>query len=398
MDLDRGARLVGGFEAFRSFVYDDKTWPSVAVSPAECYRRGGQYVVRATGGIASIGYGETDAGYIEAHWASGVTEPDAFARLRARVAEFSEGVDRLIDAPMTAHQHEAMTSLAYNIGLAGTEENPGFRESTVRRRFNAGDVAGAADAFRMWVIPASLKDRREAEIAHFLTPDEETAVAVDLEHLHPTFRARVDRALAAFPGLDVYSAGRSTQRQAELRRGWELRLPGYNPANKPGTSWHEYGEGIPGGRWALAVDFDTSGRSGAALRSLRARASEFGLCFPVPDEEWHAQPAEITESYRLDGADGRLPAASPDEEEFTMFIFDAPPERGGGVWQSDGVLRKPVRTGDTWPDLGDDGAKVAKHIGVCEIGTFDDLIDIEAVLAELPKRVAALVVKALAER
>ncbi len=77
------------------------------------------------------------------------------------------------------------------------------------------------------------------------------------------------------------------------------------------------------------------------------------------------------------------PKPEPQEEEYTMFIGDAPPERGGGVWQSDGVLRKPVRTGDTWAQLGDDGAKVAKHIGVFKVGTFDDLIDIESVLADL---------------
>ena len=101
------------------------------------------------------------------------------------------------------------------------------------------------------------------------------------------------------------------------------------------------------------------------------------------------------------------------EEEVTMFIFDAPPERGGGVWQSDGVFRKPVRTGDTWPNVEGDTKKgrpaVAKHLGVASVGLFDDLIDIEAQLASLkpspvvdvdvagldPQAVADLVVKRL---
>lgn len=73
--------------------------------------------------------------------------------------------------------------------------------------------------------------------------------------------------------------------------------------------------------------------------------------------------------------------AEQPEEETMIIVFDAPPERGGGVWQSNGIVRKPMRTGDTWPALGDDGAKVAKHIGVAPIGLFDDLIDIEAALA-----------------
>jgi GH24 family phage-related lysozyme (muramidase) len=392
MDLDRGARLVAGFEGFRSFVYDDKTWPSEAVSPAECYRRGGQYVVRATGGIATIGYGETDAAYIEAHWASGVTEAEAFARLRDRVGEFADGVAGLISAPMTDHQHEAMTSLAYNIGLAGTEEEPGFRESTVRRRFNAGDVAGAADAFRMWVIPASLRDRREAEIAHYLTPDEETAVAANLEPLHPTFRARVERALAAFGGLAVYSAGRSTRRQAELYAGWVARRPGYNPANPPGTSWHEYdedgeaGDDLPSGPWAYAVDFDTSGRSGRALEELRAVAAEFGLCFPVASEEWHAQPAEITETARVHGAAGRLPAPPVPftlEEEMALF-GDSPPEREYAFWMVFGPFKKKLHTTAVWDEAvavaTAAGTPAPKHIGAIPLALFDALVDIDTLV------------------
>lgn len=68
----------------------------------------------------------------------------------------------------------------------------------------------------------------------------------------------------------------------------------------------------------------------------------------------------------------------PKEEPVSVIVFDARPERGGGVWQSDGVVRKPVRTGDTWPAL---EAAGAKHIGVAPNGLFDDLIDIEAALA-----------------
>lgn len=62
----------------------------------------------------------------------------------------------------------------------------------------------------------------------------------------------------------------------------------------------------------------------------------------------------------------------------SVIVFDARPERGGGVWQSDGVGRNPVRTGDTWPAL---EAAGAKRIGVAPNGLFDDLIDIEAALA-----------------
>lgn len=76
----------------------------------------------------------------------------------------------------------------------------------------------------------------------------------------------------------------------------------------------------------------------------------------------------------------------PHQEELTMIVFDGPPERGGGVWKSDGVFRNRVRTGDTWPAL---EAAGAKHIGVAPVGLFDDLVDIEAVVADLWRRTSA---------
>jgi hypothetical protein len=136
----------------------------------------------------------------------------------------------------------------------------------------------------------------------------------DLSPLHPVFRQRVEAT-----GVPVYSGGRSTVRQGELYDGWVRRLPGYNPANPPGTSWHEYGPGIPGGRWTLAVDFEEPYPHGAP-----------GLCFPIPKEPWHAQPAEITEGARVAGAELRLPTPDPgppadpyDLKGRTMLVLDS---------------------------------------------------------------------------
>lgn len=75
----------------------------------------------------------------------------------------------------TAHQLAAFQSFAYNIGEAG------FAGSTVLRRFNAGDIKGAASAFDMWIKADDgtgkrvdnngLKRRRREEVQIFLTPD-----------------------------------------------------------------------------------------------------------------------------------------------------------------------------------------------------------------------------------
>lgn len=44
--------------------------------------------------------------------------------------------------------------------------------------------------------------------------------------------------------LEVESGRRSVHKQAELYINWRLGLPGYNPADVPGISVHNYGFGI----------------------------------------------------------------------------------------------------------------------------------------------------------
>lgn len=69
----------------------------------------------------------------------------AVARFKAHLAEFGEGVDKLLEgAPTTPQQKAAMTSLAYNIGLGA------FGSSTLLRRHKAGRFAEAADQFGRW--------------------------------------------------------------------------------------------------------------------------------------------------------------------------------------------------------------------------------------------------------
>jgi len=91
------------------------------------------------------------------------TRERAVARFKAHLAEFGEGVDKLLAGkPATAAQKAALTSLAYNIGLGA------LAGSTVLRRHRAGDYAGAANAFAMWnkaagKVMAGLTRRRAAE-------------------------------------------------------------------------------------------------------------------------------------------------------------------------------------------------------------------------------------------
>lgn len=84
---------------------------------------------------------------------------DIFAR---DLAPFEAAVNGAATVPVTQDQFDALVSLAFNIGAHG------FAGSTVVHKLNLGDLAGAADAFLMWVHPPELRARREAERAQFL--------------------------------------------------------------------------------------------------------------------------------------------------------------------------------------------------------------------------------------
>ena len=91
------------------------------------------------------------------------TREMAMARMEADVRKFAAGVaSRVGDAPTAQHEFDAMTSLAYNVGLGN------FEKSTLLRKHKAGDKAGAAAEFPRWnraagKVMAGLTRRRAAE-------------------------------------------------------------------------------------------------------------------------------------------------------------------------------------------------------------------------------------------
>lgn len=125
---------------------------------------------RDTAGILTIGYGTTAAAGVGITPKAGmrITEEEAERYLLAAIAKTEAAIGPFLKAP-NDNQRGAMVSLAYNIGAGA------FNRSTVLRRFNAGDVVGAAEAFAMWnkaggAVVRGLVRRREAERSLFLTP------------------------------------------------------------------------------------------------------------------------------------------------------------------------------------------------------------------------------------
>lgn len=125
-------------------------------------------------GIATIGYGTTR--YPDGRAVSLADPPcreaEAQDWLAADAAAKAKALARLLTRLPSPAQEAAMLSLAYNIGLGA------FAGSSLLRRFNAGDIAGAANAFLLWdkakiggrlVEVAGLTARRKAEHDLFLS-------------------------------------------------------------------------------------------------------------------------------------------------------------------------------------------------------------------------------------
>lgn len=140
---DRGLELVKVFEGLRLEAYQDSV------------------------GIWTIGYGTT-SDIVPVRPGMVITEAQAEQFLRQGLVGFEEDVARLIKVPLTSDQFSALVVFTYNVG-------PGaLSESTLRRKLNDRDYAGAAEEFLRWNKAggqelAGLTRRRQAERALFLS-------------------------------------------------------------------------------------------------------------------------------------------------------------------------------------------------------------------------------------
>ena len=120
-------------------------------------------------GVWTIGYGTTAAAGLGIVPVPGmkISERQATDLLLRGVEKFAVEIRKGMKREPTSNQFGAMVSLAYNVG-------PGaFARSSVLRKFNEGDIVGAASAFGLWnkaggKVLAGLTRRRAAEAALFL--------------------------------------------------------------------------------------------------------------------------------------------------------------------------------------------------------------------------------------
>jgi len=132
MPADRPARplgvVVGAAAAAGLFIFTP-AWEGIRY---QTYRDPGGVLTYCTGATESAIWGKT------------YTPEQCQAQLERDLARHAQGVMSCIRAPLTDGQKIAFVDAAYNIGVAA------FCASSMARRANAGDMAGACAALSMW--------------------------------------------------------------------------------------------------------------------------------------------------------------------------------------------------------------------------------------------------------
>lgn len=147
-----------------------------------------------SGGVWTIGFGHTKGvkpgQKISLEEAKRLLEED----LEWAVETVNKGVTREINQ----NQFDALVSLCYNIGATA------FLKSTTLKRFNNGDLQGAAIAITWWnkvgkKVVQGLVNRREAERNLFLTPtNDRVEIEARLALLEQEFLDQVEIVLDSF--------------------------------------------------------------------------------------------------------------------------------------------------------------------------------------------------------
>ena len=144
---DIALNLIKEFEGFKDYAYID------------------------TDGTPVIGYGLSRINGEPVQIGDRISPTEADAALNAHVQEINQELDKVVKVELSDRQLSALASLSYNVGVGA------IKSSTLLRKINAKDYAGAADEFLRWdkanlqgrlVQMPGLTRRRAAERQLFL--------------------------------------------------------------------------------------------------------------------------------------------------------------------------------------------------------------------------------------
>lgn len=104
-------------------------------------------VIPLPGDVPTIGFGSTDGVKL----GDRTTPPQALERALKDVQKYEGALRQCVRVPLHQYEYDAYVSLAYNIG------GKAFCGSTLVRKLNAGDYAGACAEIIRWVYAAGRK-------------------------------------------------------------------------------------------------------------------------------------------------------------------------------------------------------------------------------------------------
>lgn len=97
-------------------------------------------IIPVPGDLPTLGFGTTEG----VRQGDRITPPQAVFRALQDASKFEGAIKRCVTVPLHQHEYDAYVSLAYNIGPTA------FCGSTLVRKLNAGDYAGACEQILRW--------------------------------------------------------------------------------------------------------------------------------------------------------------------------------------------------------------------------------------------------------
>jgi len=158
-------------------------------------------------GVLTIGVGHTAmAGPPAPKKGMKITAAESDAILARDLAIFEAAVSKAVKVQLNQNEFDALVSLAFNIGAGA------FSKSTLVKKLNAGDRAGAADQFLVWnkaggKVLKGLTTRRQAERKQFLTPvTTSVRPSPSIEEAAPVVEPKPATPPAAEPAVSFWAA------------------------------------------------------------------------------------------------------------------------------------------------------------------------------------------------
>lgn len=185
---DTGLARIKGYEGYKK-----------ALPNGDCMAYQDKYIDKKTGkvhlDIPTIGWGCTEGVEMGMVW----TREQAEQALRREIAKHEAAISRMVTVEINQNQYDALCALSYNIG------SEALRQSTVMRRLNKGDYAGAAAGFHLFnksggIVIDGLISRRASEAGLFMRgmPDDDHQMPQTVEASRPPITA-TQATIAAAP-------------------------------------------------------------------------------------------------------------------------------------------------------------------------------------------------------